>query len=86
MYVWMWRKLPGDWRGKTAGVFALLLASLALLFFVIFPWLEPRLPFNNVTVSPGATTGPTEPLPSGPAVTPSSSGTPSPSPSALPGD
>jgi hypothetical protein len=29
---------------------ALVLATLALLFLVVFPWAEPRLPFNDVTV------------------------------------
>ncbi|MCW2684767.1 MAG: uncharacterized protein JWP33_2680, partial [Blastococcus sp.] len=28
----------------------LLLAVCALLLFVVFPWVEPRLPFNDVTV------------------------------------
>jgi hypothetical protein len=27
----------------------LILGVLALLFFVVFPWAEPRLPFNDVT-------------------------------------
>jgi hypothetical protein len=29
---------------------ALVLAVVALLVFVVFPWVEPRLPFNDVTV------------------------------------
>lgn len=28
----------------------LLVGVLALLFLLVFPWAEPRLPFNNVTV------------------------------------
>jgi hypothetical protein len=27
-----------------------MLAVVALLLFVVFPWVEPRLPFNDVTV------------------------------------
>ena len=50
MYVWIWRHLPGGLAGKLAGCALLLLAALALLFFVVFPWIEPRLPFNDVTV------------------------------------
>jgi hypothetical protein len=34
VYSWIWRTLPGG----------------ALLLFVVFPWVEPRLPFNDVTV------------------------------------
>jgi hypothetical protein len=30
-------------------------AVVALLFTVVFPWLEPRLPFNDVTVDDGPT-------------------------------
>ena len=28
----------------------LIVAVVALLFVVVFPWVEPRLPFTNVTV------------------------------------
>jgi len=28
----------------------LVLAAVALLLFVVFPWVEPRLPYNDVTV------------------------------------
>jgi len=50
MYVWIWRHLPGPLAIKF--VQALLLVALvsALLLFVIFPWIEPHLPINQVTV------------------------------------
>jgi hypothetical protein len=57
MYVWIWKHLPGGLPGKLAGTLVLLFGALALLFLVVFPWAEPRLPFNQVTVpheSPGA--------------------------------
>ena len=47
MYVWIWRHLPG----KLAGSAILVLAVVALLFLVVFPYVEPRLPFNDVTVN-----------------------------------
>jgi hypothetical protein len=50
VYVWIWRKLPGNLAAKLAGSLALLLAALAVLFFLVFPFAEPRLPFNNVNV------------------------------------
>lgn len=50
MYVWIWRMLPGGVPGKIVGSLVLLAAVVALLFFVVFPWLEPRLPLNDVTV------------------------------------
>lgn len=58
MYTWIWRRLPGGWPGKLAGSFVLLLGVLALLFFVVFPYAEPRLPFNNVTVEDDSGAGP----------------------------
>jgi hypothetical protein len=50
VYVWIWRKLPGGLPGKVAGSAILVLAVVALLFLV-FPYVEPRLPFNDVTVN-----------------------------------
>jgi hypothetical protein len=51
MYVWLWRRLPGGIPGKLAGCAVLLVAVVALLFLVVFPWASPRLPFNHVTVN-----------------------------------
>jgi hypothetical protein len=51
MYTWLWRKIPGGVPGKVAGCFVLFVAVTALLFFVIFPWVDPRLPFNQVTIN-----------------------------------
>ena len=60
MYHWMWRKLPGPWPAKLIWSAAGLAASVALLFTVVFPWVEPRLPFNDVTVDE-TTSGPADP-------------------------
>jgi len=51
MYTWIWRHLPGSVAVKTLEALILLLAVVALLFFVIFPWLEPYLPFDHVTTA-----------------------------------
>ena len=50
MYVWIWRRLPGGLPGKLVGSLVLLAAALALLFFLVFPWAEHRLPFQDITV------------------------------------
>jgi hypothetical protein len=50
VYVWIWRKLPGGLPGKLVGSAILVLAVVALLFLVVFPYVDPRLPFNDVTV------------------------------------
>jgi hypothetical protein len=49
MYTWIWRHLPGPVAVKTLEALVIILAVVALLFFVIFPWLEPYLPFDHVT-------------------------------------
>jgi hypothetical protein len=51
MYVWIWRHLPGALTWKVLQVALLVAAISALLLFVIFPWLEPKLPINRVTVN-----------------------------------
>jgi hypothetical protein len=50
MYVWIWRHLPGGTVSRAVVSLLLVLAVCALLLFVVFPWLEPFLPFNDVTV------------------------------------
>lgn len=50
MYGWLWRSLPGGLPGKLFGTLLLLAVVLVLLFFVVFPAVEPLLPFGKVTV------------------------------------
>jgi hypothetical protein len=50
VYGWIWRRLPGGAPSKVIGSAILILAVVALLFLVVFPYVEPRLPFNDVTV------------------------------------
>jgi hypothetical protein len=50
MYAWIWRKLPGTIGVKALIAAVLVVGAVALLMFVIFPWVEPRLPFNDVSV------------------------------------
>jgi hypothetical protein len=50
MYSWIWRHLPGGTASKALLSLILVAAVAALLLFVVFPWVEPRLPFNDVTV------------------------------------
>jgi FlaA1/EpsC-like NDP-sugar epimerase len=49
MYSWIWRHLPGPRAVKLVQALVLVAAVLALLILVVFPWVEPRLPFNAVT-------------------------------------
>jgi len=50
MYGWIWRHLPGPVAAKLLISLVLVAGIVALLFFVIFPWLDPLLPFNQVSV------------------------------------
>ena len=50
MYGWLWRHLPGGTASRSLIALLLLVAVCALLLFVVFPWVEPHLPFNDVTV------------------------------------
>jgi hypothetical protein len=51
VYGWIWRHLPGPTASRAVLALVLVLAVVALLLFVVFPYVEPRLPFNDVTVA-----------------------------------
>lgn len=53
MYGWLWRSFPGGLLGKLLSSLALAAVAVALLFFVVFPRVEPLLPFQDVTVDTG---------------------------------
>lgn len=50
MYSWIWRHLPGNTWARSGQALLLFLLVVALLFFVVFPWAEPYLPFDQVQV------------------------------------
>ncbi len=50
MYGWIWRHLPGSVAVRAFEALFLLSAVVALLLFVVFPWLSPQLPVNEVVV------------------------------------
>jgi hypothetical protein len=56
MYAWIWRRLPFGLWGKLTGSILLSAAAVALLWFVVFPWAEPLLPFDDVQVTQDAGT------------------------------
>ncbi|OJF14928.1 hypothetical protein [Couchioplanes caeruleus] len=53
MYAWIWRKLPFGLWGKLTGSLVLALTAGALLWYVVFPWATPLLPFDDVQVGTG---------------------------------
>lgn len=50
MYGWIWRHLPGGALLRALCAAVLVVGVVALLFFVVFPAVEPHLPWNNITV------------------------------------
>jgi len=50
MYGWLWRHLWGGITLRVAQCILLIVAVAALLLFVVFPAIEPHLPFGNVTI------------------------------------
>ncbi|MFJ6196839.1 hypothetical protein [Micromonospora sp. NPDC092111] len=70
MYSWIWRKLPLGLPGKLIGSLLLTTATVALLWYVVFPWAEPLLPFDDVQVTqdsgnPGGDSGVDQNAPTG---------------------
>jgi hypothetical protein len=60
MYVWIWRHLPFGKPGKLVGSLVLLFLAGALLWYVVFPWAEPLLPFDDVQVTESGVPGGSE--------------------------
>ncbi|GAA1922007.1 hypothetical protein GCM10009716_33250 [Streptomyces sodiiphilus] len=53
MYGWIWRNLPGNTLVRSLIALVLALVVIYLLFSYVFPWAEPMMPFNDVTVDDG---------------------------------
>jgi hypothetical protein len=51
VYGWIWRKMPFGTLGRSIGSVLLVAATVALLWFVLFPAIEPALPFNDGQVT-----------------------------------
>jgi hypothetical protein len=52
MYVWLWRHLPGPLVVRLLQVTILLAGAVAVLMLLVFPRVEPLLPYQDVTVDP----------------------------------
>ncbi len=57
MYAWIWNHLPGPTAVRALISLVTLSLLVMVLFTWVFPWLEPRLPFTDVTVDPLSSTG-----------------------------
>ena len=87
MYGWLWRKLPGGTALKLLQSLAMLGVVGVVLIGLVFPWVEPKLPFSDNTVDGGGSGS--SPTPSATPSTlpvPSSTDVPTPGADVLPGD
>ncbi|MGK5557533.1 hypothetical protein ACSNOI_38595 [Actinomadura kijaniata] len=57
MYAWIWRNLPGSRPVRVALAFVLVLAVGIVLWYLVFPWLEPKVQFDHGVVD-GTTPAP----------------------------
>jgi hypothetical protein len=64
VYGWIWRRLPFGLPGKVLGSVLLAAAAAALLWYLVFPAVDPYLPFNDSGVT--SRDGPPVPTPSTP--------------------
>ncbi|ASU81835.1 hypothetical protein CDO52_02675 [Nocardiopsis gilva YIM 90087] len=51
MYSLIWRILPGPRPVKLVLALGLVAGAVALLWFTVFPWADPYLPFNESTLA-----------------------------------
>lgn len=51
MYAWLYRRLPGPTPVRILVVLILLAAVFLLLMEVVFPAVEPYMPYSDVSVS-----------------------------------
>jgi hypothetical protein len=62
MYAWIWRHLPGEqWRTKAVITLALVAVVAGVLWYVVFPWLEPKVQFDRGVVNGGTPSAPASP-------------------------
>jgi hypothetical protein len=50
MYAWIWQHLPGATWVRALLSLVLVVAVVAVLFLVVFPWLDGVLGINEVTI------------------------------------
>jgi hypothetical protein len=71
MYAWIWRHLPFGRPGRIVGSVLGVLGVTALLWFAVFPAVEPHLWFSDVQISEGNTPAPAAPPGGAPSADPS---------------
>ena len=52
MYAWVWRRLPGPASVRVLQLLVLAAAIVAALFGVVFPWVDPKAPWQKTIAFP----------------------------------
>jgi hypothetical protein len=82
VYGWIWHKLPGNRALKALESVVLIALVASVLVVLVFPWVEPKLPFSGNTVSGETDSGDSTTTPAPSATTsPSTTSTAVPTPS-----
>jgi hypothetical protein len=50
MYGWIWRQVPGGTAVRAGTLATLALMAVAVLWFVVFPWMASHLPIDGSTL------------------------------------
>lgn len=50
MYAWLWRHLPGATLERLGLALAAVVVVGVVLWYLVFPWVEPKLQFDHGTV------------------------------------
>lgn len=58
MFSWLWRQLPGSTAERAGLALAAVTVITVLLWYVVFPWIEPKLQFDHGTVGGGTSASP----------------------------
>ncbi|MFC5187810.1 hypothetical protein [Actinomadura harenae] len=66
MYALIWRLLPGGWPLKTAVAAGLALVVAVILWYAVFPWVEPQIQFDHGVMNGSPATAPSSPSRHGP--------------------
>jgi hypothetical protein len=61
MYAWLWKHLPGDLLTRLCTAAGIMVVAGLVLWYLVFPWVEPKLRFDHGTV--GGSSAPANPSP-----------------------
>jgi hypothetical protein len=56
MYAWLWRHLPGTGLTRVWVAIGMVAVVGVVLWYLVFPWIEPKIHFDHGTVGGGQPT------------------------------